>query len=98
MVNESTTIELEMGLSEKEFGRALPNAVKPYQLTTQSYGYLLDSGDQQIQIETTALPPRAIASARIPRTMVVLKFSEQSKAQIDEFMQRFNRYMHRGGG
>ena len=97
-MGESTTIELEMGLTEREFGRALPNAVKPYQLTTLSNGYLLNSEDTQIQIETTAMSPRAIASARIPRTMVVLKFPELTEEQVAEFMFRFNRYMHRGGG
>ena len=97
-MGESTRIELEMGLTEKEFGRALPNAVKPYELTTLSNGYLLTSGDKQIEIETTALSPRAIASARIPRTMVVLKLPAHTEEQVAEFMQRFNRYMHRGGG
>ena len=97
-MGESTTIELEMGLTEKEFGRALPNAVKPYQLTILSNGYLLNSDDKQIEIETTALSPRAIASARIPRTMVVLKFPVHTEEQVTEFMLRFNRYMHRGGG
>lgn len=97
-MDEPTTIELEMGFTEKEFGRALTNAVKPYQLTTLGNGYLLSSENRRIQIETTAMPPRAIASARIPRTRVILKFPDHTEEQVTAFMLRFNRYMHRGGG
>ena len=97
-MSEATTIELDMGLSEKDFDSVLPNAVKPYVVTEQDSGYLLNDGEQHIHIEKTVLPPRAIASIRLPRMMVVLKFSDHTEQQTAAFMQRFNRYMHRGGG
>lgn len=97
-MSESTTIELEMGLSEKDFGSVLPNAVKPYIVSETTNGYLLNTDTQQIQIDKTVLAPRAIASIRLPRMMVVLSFPNQTEQQIAAFMQRFNRYMHRGGG
>ena len=97
-MSESNIIELEMGLSEKDFNSVLPNAVKPYEVTALSNGYELNDGEQQVLIEKTVLSPRAIASIRLPRMMVVLKFPDQSEQQVAEFMKRFNRYMHRGGG
>lgn len=97
-MKEPTTIELEMGLSEKDFGAALVNAVKPYTITDTPNGYQLQAGQKHVLIEKTILSPRVIASIRLPRMRVTLTFPEQTDEEVTAFMQRFNRYMHRGGG
>ena len=98
-MSENTVIELEMGLPEKEFGSVLPNASKPYIVEATSTGFSLQNDSQQsIIIDKTVLSPRALGSARIPRMMVVITFNGHDEAEVKEFMKRFNRYMHRGGG
>ena len=97
-MSENIRIELDMGLSEKDFGDVLGNAVKPYAVEATSQGYLLRHEQQSISIQKTVLPPRAIASIRLPRMTVVLEFDGHDESQVEQFMQRFNRYMHRGGG
>lgn len=97
-MSQPTTIELDMGLSEKDFSDVLSNAVKPYGVTETSDGYALKDEDRRVHIKKTILPPRVIASFKLPRMMVTLTFPDHSEQEIAAFMQRFNRYMHRGGG
>jgi len=88
-----------MGLSEKDFGDVLANAVKPYVATATVSGYLLVNDEQQtITIDKTVMPPRVIASIKLPRMTVVLGFDGHDETEVATFMNRFNRYMHRGGG
>ena len=95
---ELTTIELEMGLTEKEFDRVLPNATKPYDVHTTPTGFALVNDQHRVTIDKTPLSPRVIASARLPRMLVVITFKHHDEAEVKAFMVRFNRYMHRGGG
>jgi len=98
-LSENTVIELDMGLPETEFDSVLANAVKPYVAQATSSGFLLTNDQQQsINIDKTPLPPRVLGSARIPRMKVVLTLHGHDEAEVEEFMKRFNRYMHRGGG
>jgi len=98
-LSENTVIELEMGLSEKDFGDVLANASKPYLVQPTQSGYSLkNDSEQSIVIEKTVLSPRVLGSARIPRMMVVITFESHDETDVNEFMKRFNRYMHRGGG
>lgn len=98
-MSESTIIELEMGLPEKEFGSVLPNASKPYIVQPTSTGFALENDlGQSIIIDKTVLSPRALGSARIPRMKVVITFDGHDKTEVEAYMKRFNRYMHRGGG
>jgi len=97
-MSTSQSIELEMGLSEKDFEDVLANAVKPYTVTLIPNGYRLHTKDQEIHIDKDILSPRKIASIELPRMQVTLRFLAHSEQQVKQFMQRFNRYMHRGGG
>ena len=98
-MSENTVIELEMGLPAKEFGSVLPNASIPYIVEPTDTGYALQNDQQQrIIIDRTVLSPRAIGSARIPRMKVVITFEGHDEAEVKEYMKRFSRYMHRGGG
>ena len=98
-MSENTVIELEMGLPSKEFGSVLPNASIPYLVQPTSIGFALQNESKQsIIIDRTVLSPRAIGSARIPRMKVVITFEGHNEAEVKEYMKRFNRYMHRGGG
>jgi len=98
-LSDNTVIELDMGLSEKDFDDVLTNAVNPYVIKNTPSGYALENEQQQkITIEKTILPPRVIASFKLPRMMVVLTLHGHSETEVEAFMKRFNRYMHRGGG
>ena len=98
-MSENTVIELEMGLPSKEFGSVLPNASIPYIVQPTSTGFALQNESKQnIIIDRTVLSPRAIGSARIPRMKVVITFEGHDETEVKEYMKRFNRYMHRGGG
>jgi len=51
-----------------------------------------------LSIHWTVLPPRAIASVRLPRLLVVFDFAGADAALRYTFMKRFDLYMQRGGG
>ena len=96
---ENTVIELEMGIPEKDFDSVLGKAVEPYAVQTTPTGFLLTNDQQQeITIDKTQLSPRVIASARLPRMLVVITLKGHSEADVTVFKKRFDRYMHRGGG
>ena len=54
--------------------------------------------DRTVRLLTGKDGYRAIASMRIPQLAVTLEFSGFSQLQYDQFMDRFRKYLHKGGG
>ena len=90
--------EREMGCTEAEWLRWLPDAIGDHvwKLQAQSAGVRL--GDGALGLKWQVAEPRKIALVRIPRLIVHFRFGGVDDAQRHQFMKRFDLYMHRGGG
>lgn len=93
--------EREMGLTDSEFKRCLPEAFEPAVLqasndTPGSVSIPLGSG--VARVSWRALPPRTIALMRMPRVHVSFDFAEIEDAERQRVLQRFDLVMLRGGG
>ncbi|MDO8768546.1 MAG: hypothetical protein Q7K57_07575 [Burkholderiaceae bacterium] len=90
--------EREMGCSEAEWLRWLPDAIGEHhwKLHTQSAGVRI--GDGALDLKWQIGEARVIGLARIPRLHVQFRFAGVDEAARLTFMKRFDLYMQRGGG
>ena len=88
-----------MGFTRSELLKGLPNAVVPYQIRDISADpvEIIDQG-RIVKLTTGPDGFRAIASMRVPSLPVTLEFFGFDEQQYTLFMQRFRKYLHKGGG
>lgn len=92
-------IQLEMGITRREFSRTLPNAVSPFRISDDGSRFVLtDDHGRQVVIALEELAPRVIAGLSIPVAHVQLSSADLNEEEAEAFMVRFHRYFHRGGG
>ena len=91
--------QAEMGFTRKELVRGLATAVTPYQIL-DAYSEVIEIiGDNRtVKLSTGVERFRAIASMRIPVLPVKLEFFNFTDDAYSAFMQRFKKYLHKGGG
>lgn len=89
----------EMGFTHDELLKGLPNAVVPYTVSQVSANeYAIASG---LQVATLTISPervRKIAAISLPVIDVLIRFDNFSEQQYRDFVDRFKKYLHRGGG
>ena len=91
--------EAEMGFTHYELLKGLPSAVIPYQVVkVGALEYEMQCDGRHVRLLLSPERARVIASISLPVTDVVLSFFNFDEAQYTAFMDRFKRYLHRGGG
>lgn len=90
--------EREMGCTEDEWLRWLPDAIGDHYWKLQIHSAGVRIGDGALGLTWRSVEPRVIALMRIPRLLVSFRFAGLDEAQRDAFMKRFDLYMQRGGG
>ena len=90
--------EREMGCTEAEWLRWLPQAVGDHFWKTQDQTAGVRIGDGALGLKWQVLEPRVIGLARFPRLLVNFRFGGVDEATRQVFMKRFDLFMHRGGG
>lgn len=90
--------EREMGCTEDEWLRWLPDAIGDHYWKLQTHSAGVRIGDGALGLTWRSAEPRVIALMRIPRLLVSFRFAGLDEAQRDAFMKRFDLYMQRGGG
>ena len=89
----------EMGFTHRELLKSLPSAVAPFQIEKRSdLVYRLHHGAQRVVVTLQPETSRPIAAITVPVTAVKLEFFGFSKADFQSFMDRYKRYLHKGGG
>ncbi len=88
----------EMGLDLRDIDRTMPQACGDYELTKVGTGYELQNQNKAVKMIVEAAPPRVIAGLSLPVSKVELQFKNHSKQNIEDFIFRFMRHFHRGGG
>jgi hypothetical protein len=90
--------EREMGCTEDEWLRWLPDAIGDHFWKLQTHSAGVRIGDGALGLTWTIGEPRVIALMCIPRLLVRFRFAGLDEAQRYAFMKRFDLYMQRGGG
>lgn len=90
--------EREMGCTEAEWLRWLPNAIGDNFWKLQDKAAGVRIGDGALGLTWSVGEPRVIALIRMPRLLVSFRFAGLDDAQRYDFMKRFDLHMQRGGG
>jgi hypothetical protein len=93
-------IEHEMGCSAAEFARTLPSAMRDWRVGGGPLAWQVCAADgmQVAKIAITPAPARAMGSLSLPVLKVRLDLSDTPGPLAAEFLRRFERGFHRGGG
>ena len=93
----------ETGFSHAELLKCLPSAVAPYVVSkltesSQSMSFALSFKNRVAYLHLAPERTREIASIKLPVTTISIEFENFSEIQYRKFMDRFKKYLHRGGG
>ena len=96
----------EMGFSHAELLQCLPAAVAPYTINrldeNDSTSFVLSlslSGEGRVaHLHLESEKTREIASIKLPVTVITIEFENFSETHYREFINRFKKYLQRGGG
>lgn len=89
----------DMGFTRAELLKGLEVAVRPYRVVNPDAVVIeIIDGDRMVKLSTGADDFRSIASMRVPKLSVQLDFFNFNQNQFERFMQRFRKYLHKGGG
>ena len=98
-VNDQMTYRAEMGFTHHELLKGLPNAVVPYTVSMKNdLTYLISTDNRVVTLHLSPERTRKIASIALPVIDVVIEFENFDAIQHQEFLDRFRKYLHRGGG
>ena len=87
-----------MATTEAEWLMRLPLAVGEHPWRREGSRVIVVLGSGHLEIVWQPLPPRVIALLRMPRLAVCFAFEAVDAAERQQFMQRFDLTMQRGGG
>jgi hypothetical protein len=91
--------EREQSITQAEWLRALPGAVRDHALHLPAPGEAVVSiGPGTMHLSWTMLPPRRMGLVQLPRMRVSYRFEGVDAEARREFMRYFDLYTHRGGG
>ena len=89
-----------MGCSLAEFAAALPAAMRDWRISGGPVAWqVADAAGRHIaSISISPLPARRLGALSLPVLSVTLDLGEVPAALREEFLRRFERGFHRGGG
>lgn len=97
---DQLVIEREMGYSIDEFCRVLPAAMRDWAVDGSGLCWRVcrADGEPVAVLGLTERAPRVMGALRIPVLAVRIDFGPHDPLLRAEFMRRFERGFHRGGG
>jgi hypothetical protein len=90
--------EREMGCTEADWLRWLPQAVGAHHWKLQTGSAGVRIGDGALGLKWQVIAPRVIGLVSIPVLRLSFRFAGVDEAQRSAFMTRFDLYQQRGGG
>ena len=89
----------EMGFTHRELLKGLPNAVAPYSVSKSAdLEYRITHKNQTAVLTISPERSRKIAAIALPVIDVMIQFENFNELQYRTFLDRFKKYLHRGGG
>lgn len=98
--DRSAFIVREMGYSVREFAGVLPSAMRDWRVDGGSDGWQVSDPDGAViaSIRISPQHERRMGSLSLPVLAVTIDLGGTTLEQAAEFMRRFERGFHRGGG
>lgn len=90
--------EREMTISQKDFYRLLPFALKNFEYSISDNIIYISKGKLIIEIHPGQEYSRSIASLKLPVLKVVFIFKKVSDEDVVAFLNNFSRVYQKGGG
>ncbi len=91
--------QAEMGFTRSELLKGLPSAVAPYMIMQEDRYCITAVGQNRVaRILLGEERLRTIASISLPVIDVIIEFENFSRQDYAAFVERFRKYLHRGGG
>ncbi|MGB5254277.1 MAG: hypothetical protein WBN68_16315, partial [Sedimenticolaceae bacterium] len=90
----------EMGYSVEEFNAVLPAAMRDWRVSGGPHHWRVIAADGSLVTEIHIEPraDRAIGALSLPVLAVTIDLGNTHSERVGEFLHRFNRGFHRGGG
>jgi len=88
----------DMGLNLAEFRRSIVAAVLPHEYIVGGRTFTIMHPQGRLRITLGETKARKIAALSIPQTQVEFDFGTLDEGAREAFLERFDRYFHRGGG
>ncbi len=94
----------QMGFTHLELSRSLAAAVAPYRVSADQTasqgerGFRITLGHRTAYLTMGEEKVRRIASLELPVVDVRIRFEHFSQTERHEFIDKFKKYLHRGGG
>lgn len=93
------TVNAEMGFTHRELLNGMPAAVAPYTITEHADRvWRIEDGERRVLLTLAPERRRPVANLRVPVTGVKLEFFNFNQTSFESFMQRYKKYLHKGGG
>ena len=93
------TFERDQSISETDWLRSLPGAVRDHPLVFPASGAaVVTIGSGALELNWTKLPPRRLGLVPLPRLAICYRFDGVDAEARRAFMRYFDLYTHRGGG
>ena len=98
--DHGSAVVREMGCSVGEFTRTLPAAMRDWTVSGGPYVWQVATtgGSAVASIRIRPLPERRMGALCLPVLAVTIEPAETHTGLVAEFMRRFKRGFHRGGG
>jgi hypothetical protein len=93
-------IRREMGYSLDEFIAVLPAAMRDWRVSGGPHHWRVNAVDGSLvsDIQVEPRPDRTIGALRVPVLAVTIDLGNTHPERVAEFLHRFDRGFHRGGG
>jgi hypothetical protein len=97
---DAAIVSREMGYTAREFAQVLPRAMRDWVVSggPEAWQVADSDGVPLVGIRVQALPDRRVGALVLPVLLVTLDLGRTTGDRVAEFLRRFDRGFHRGGG
>ena len=88
----------EMGISHSDFFRIFPAVIDRQPFERIADGVRYADRDRRLTIALSPEAHRRLGKLSIPLTTLRFEFNGYTGDEVEQFMERFDRHFHRGGG
>ncbi len=92
------TISREMAISRNDLFRIMSLAFADTDYSIDHDRIILNEMGRTLEIEYVVMKDRCLGSLSLPMMQLQLQFTDHTNSQIEQFIRKFDRSFHRGGG
>lgn len=97
-MTEPVRVRREMGVSHQEILRIVPRLAPEGQTTVTGNRVMIEADGRRVEITLEEQGSRSLGIVQLPVTWIELTFYDHSEAQVNAFLEQFDRRFQRAGG